>query len=85
MNQSLAKKKILRKIQYESDIAKLEDEIKAAREKLVEIENELKDKRNEITLQTEKIFNVQNSLSLNNERKILLHATKKDIQLILRN
>jgi chromosome segregation protein len=58
-----------KKIQFESDIAKLEDEIKAAREKLVEIESELKDKRNEITLQTEKIFNVQNSLSLNNERK----------------
>jgi chromosome segregation protein len=58
-----------KKIQFESEIAKLEDEIKAARERLVEIENELKDKRNEITLQTEKIFNVQNSLSLNNERK----------------
>ncbi len=58
-----------KKIQFESEIAKLEDEIKAARERLVEIENELKDKRNEITLQTEKIFNVQNSISLNNERK----------------
>ncbi|RPI60715.1 MAG: chromosome segregation protein SMC, partial [Ignavibacteriales bacterium] len=66
-----------KKIQYESDIAKLEDEIKAAREKLVEIENELKDKRNEITLQTEKIFNVQNSLSLNNERKNSLTRNKE--------
>jgi chromosome segregation protein len=57
------------KIQFESDIAKLEDEIKAAREQLVETENKLKEKRNEITLQTEKIFNIQNSLALNRERK----------------
>jgi len=42
------------KIQFESDIAKLEDEIKSSRERLVEIENELKDKRNEINLKTEK-------------------------------
>ncbi len=61
--------KLKKKIQFESDISKLEDEIKDAREHLVEIENELKDKRNEITLQTEKIFNVQNTISLNNERK----------------
>lgn len=66
-----------KKIQFESDIAKLEDEIKTAREHLVEIENELKDKRNEITLQTEKIFNVQNSLSLNNERKNSLARNKE--------
>ncbi len=66
-----------RKIQFESDIAKLEDEIKAARERLVEIETELKEKRNEITLQTEKIFNVQNSRSLNNERKNSLARNKE--------
>lgn len=65
-----------KKIQFESDITKLEDEIRTARERLVEIENELKDKRNEITLQTEKIFNVQNSLSLNNERKSSLARNK---------
>ncbi|MBK7631445.1 MAG: chromosome segregation protein SMC [Ignavibacteriales bacterium] len=66
-----------KKIQFESDIAKLEDEIKAARERLVDIENELKDKRNEITLQTERIFNVQNSLALNNERKNSLTRNKE--------
>ncbi len=66
-----------KKVQFESDISKLEDEIKAAREKLVEIENELKDKRSEITLQTEKIFNVQNSISLNNERKHSLLRNKE--------
>lgn len=66
-----------KKVQFESDIAKLEDEIKTAREKLVEIENELKDQRNKITLQTEKIFNVQNSLSLNNERKSSLSRNKE--------
>lgn len=65
-----------KKIQFESDIAQLEDEIKNARERLVEIENELKDKRNEITLKTEKIFNVQNSISLNNERKNSLTRNK---------
>ena len=65
------------KVQFESDIAKLEDEIRAAREQLVEIENELKEKRNQITLQTEKIFNVQNSLSLNRERKSSLIKNKE--------
>lgn len=64
------------KIQFESEIAQLEDEIKASREHLVEIENELKEKRNEITLQTEKIFNVQNSISLNQERKKSLLKNK---------
>lgn len=64
------------KLQFESDIARLEDEIKTARERLVEIENDLKEKRNEITLQTEKIFNVQNSLALNNERKNSLVKNK---------
>lgn len=65
------------KIQFESDIAKLEDEIKSSRERLVEIENELKDKRNEINLKTEKIYNVQNSLALNNERKNSLIKNKE--------
>jgi chromosome segregation protein len=64
------------KVQFESDISKLEDEIKASREKLVDIENELKEKRNEITIQTEKIFNVQNSLALNRERKSSLNKNK---------
>ena len=68
-SKSNKEEKFKKKIQFESDISKLEDEIKTARERLVEIENELKDKRNEITLQTEKIFNVQNTISLNNERK----------------
>lgn len=66
-----------KKIQFESEIARLEDEIKISREKLVEIENELKEKRNEITLQTEKIYNVQNSISLNNERKTSLTRNKE--------
>mgnify|MGYP001178232789 FL=1 len=65
------------KIQFESDIAKLEDEIKSSRERLVEIENELKDKRNEINLKTEKIYNVQNSLALNHERKNSLIKNKE--------
>jgi chromosome segregation protein len=64
------------KIQFESEIAKLEDEIKTAREHLIDIENELKDKRNEIALQTEKIYNVQNSIALNGERKNSLTKNK---------
>lgn len=64
------------KLQFESEIARLEDEIKASRERLVEIESELKEKRNEITLQTEKIFNAQNSIALNNERKNSLIKNK---------
>ena len=64
------------KLQFESEISKLEDEIKTSREKLVQIESELKDKRNEITLQTEKIFNVQNSLTLNKERNNSLVKNK---------
>jgi len=65
------------KIQFESDIAKLEDEIKTAREHLIEIETELKDKRNEISLQTEKIYNIQNSIALNGERKNSLTKNKE--------
>lgn len=66
-----------RKVLFESDISKLEDEIKSTRERLIEIENELKDKRNEIAVQTEKIFNVQNAISLNQERKNSLSKNKE--------
>lgn len=56
------------KIKMESEIARVEDELKAHREKLLAIESELKLKRSELTLQTEKIYHVQNSISLNKER-----------------
>lgn len=57
------------KIEYESEIARLEDELKDDRDKLIGIESDLKDKRSEVTLYTEKIFNTQNSISLYKERK----------------
>jgi chromosome segregation protein len=66
-----------KKVQIESDIAKLEDEIKSSRERLIEIENELKDKRNEISLQTEKIYNIQSSIALHRERKSALERNKE--------
>lgn len=65
-----------RKIQIESDIARLEDEIKDAREKLLVIESELADKRNLITAQTDKIYQVQKSLSVKEERKNSLEKNK---------
>lgn len=66
-----------KKIHFESEISRFEDEIKDASQRLISIENKLKEKRNEITLQTEKIFNVQNSVSLNNERKNSLAKNKE--------
>lgn len=65
-----------RKIQIESDIARLEDEIKDARDKLLIIEQELAEKRNLITEQTDKIYQVQKSLSVKNERKNSLERNK---------
>ena len=66
-----------KKIQFESDIAKLEDEIKSSRERLIEIENKLKEKRNEISLQTEKIYNIQSSIALHRERKSSLERNRR--------
>jgi chromosome segregation protein len=56
------------KIKLESEIARVDDELKAHREKLLVIESELKEKRSELTLQTEKIYHAQNTISLNKER-----------------
>lgn len=65
-----------RKIQVESDIARLEDEIKDARDKLLVIETELTEKRNLITEQTDKIYQVQKSISVKDERKSSLEKNK---------
>lgn len=65
-----------RKIQIESDIARLEDEIKDAREKLLIIESEVSDKRNLIIQQTDKIYQVQKTLSVNEERINSLNKNK---------
>ncbi|MFO7524142.1 MAG: chromosome segregation protein SMC [Ignavibacteriaceae bacterium] len=65
------------KIQFESEISRLEDELKDSREKLLVIESELQKKRAELSLQTEKIYNTQNSISLNKERKSSLERNKE--------
>lgn len=56
------------KIKLESEIARVDDELKSHREKLLVIESELKQKRSELSLHTEKIYHTQNTLSLNRER-----------------
>ncbi|MGE5680608.1 MAG: chromosome segregation protein SMC, partial [Bacillota bacterium] len=58
-----------KKIQVESELRKLEDELSIFREEITSIENQLKDKRREISIQTEKIHSVQNSISVSGERK----------------
>ncbi len=61
-----------KKISVESDLAKLEDEIKEIKQTLTEIESQLKSKRAEVTSQTEKIYNVQKHISVAEERKTSL-------------
>ncbi len=73
----LREEKFQRKIQIESEIARLEDEIKDAREKLLVIESELAEKRNLITEQTDKIYQVQNSVSVKTERKNSLEKNRE--------
>lgn len=58
-----------KKIAIESDLAKLEDEIKKIKQILTEIESQLKNKRAEVASQTEKIYNVQKHISVSEERK----------------
>ncbi len=58
-----------RKIELESELAKLEDELKGKKQELTEIEFELKSKRNEVTTQTERIFNNQKHISVAEERQ----------------
>lgn len=58
-----------RKLKLESELSRLEDQLKEIKEELYKIELELKDKRSEISVQTEKIHGVQQSLSVSEERK----------------
>ncbi|MHB1685986.1 MAG: chromosome segregation protein SMC [Ignavibacteriaceae bacterium] len=57
------------KINLDSELAKLDDEIKVIKQTLSDIEFQLKIKRSELNTQTEKIYNVQNSVSVSEERK----------------
>lgn len=58
-----------RKIQVESELRKLEDELSVFRVEITSIEGELKEKRSEISLQVDKIHTIQNSISISGERK----------------
>ncbi len=57
------------KIDVESNLAKLDDEIKAIKGELTAIEYNLNLKRSELNTQTEKIYSIQNQLSVSEERK----------------
>ncbi len=58
-----------KKISIESELAKLEDEVKGIKQNLSEIEYQLKIKRSEVSAQTERIYNVQKHISVAEERK----------------
>jgi len=58
-----------KKIEIESELAELGDEIRLIKSDLTEIEYKLKNKSSEITSQTEKIYNVQKNISISEERK----------------
>jgi len=58
-----------KKIVLESELAKLEDEIRGIKEELTITENDLKLKRAEVSAQTEKVYNVQKNISVSEERK----------------
>ncbi|MCX6151467.1 MAG: chromosome segregation protein SMC [Ignavibacteriales bacterium] len=57
------------KIQIESELRNLEDELNLLREKISGIESTLNEKRKEISGQNEKIHRIQNALSVAAERK----------------
>ena len=58
-----------KKIHFESELRRIEDELIQLREKISKIDSELDEKRKEITSQSEKIYAVQNIISVANERK----------------
>ncbi len=63
-----------KKIALESDLSRLDDEIKDIKSKLTETEYQLKAKRSEVSVQTEKIYDVQKHISVAEERKKSLES-----------
>ena len=61
-----------KKISFESELAKLNDELKDVKLNLAAAENALKNKRAELTSKTESIFKAENQLSVSQERKTSL-------------
>ncbi len=57
------------KIAVESELSKLDDELKSIKLTLNEIEYQLKTKRTEVTAQTERTYNSQKNISVAEERK----------------
>lgn len=64
------------KINLDSELARLEDEIKIIKQQLSDIEDELKIKRSALNFQTEKIYNTQSNISVSTERE---NSLKKNI------
>ncbi|MFO7446734.1 MAG: chromosome segregation protein SMC [Ignavibacteriaceae bacterium] len=58
-----------KKLILESELAKLEDEVKGIKDELTATEYALKSKRADLTAQTERIYNVQKNISVSEERK----------------
>ncbi len=65
----LKEENLQKKIRLESELAKLNDEIKAVKLELSNAENTLKYKRGELNSKTEAIYKVDNQLSVSKERK----------------
>lgn len=58
-----------RKLEVDSELNRLEDEVKAIKEELNEIERRLSAKRQEKSVKTEKVFSLQRSISVSEERR----------------
>ncbi len=58
-----------KKISIESELTKLDDEIKSIKQDLTEIEHQLNSKRAEVSAQTERVYNTQKHISVAEERK----------------
>ncbi len=69
---NLKEENLQKKISLESELSKLNDELKQIKRKLSEAENALKNKRTELTLKTEEIHKVENHLSVSKERNTSL-------------
>jgi chromosome segregation protein len=68
-NKDLKDEKLKEKIEFESEITKLEDELRGLKLQSADAEAKLKSKRSEISLQTEKIHSIKQSISVSEERK----------------
>lgn len=68
-NRDLKDEKLKEKIEIESEISKLEDELRGLKLQAADAESKLKGKRTEISQLTEKIHGIQKNISVSEERK----------------